>query len=171
MNRARSITRFALAALALALAIALSACAPTRIEPSVAPEVRLPVTGKAAPVVSIARQVAGVRYKWGGDSPDTGFDCSGLTWWTYKKVGVTLPRISTDQYAAGRPVKRADVRPGDLVFFRLPGAKGLHVGIATENGGFIHSPHEGGKVREERMDAPHWAMRYVGARRVLAAEA
>ena len=62
---------------------------------------------------------------------------------------------------------RREIRPGDLVFFRLPDSpKNLHVGIATERGTFIHSPREGGRVREDFLDQPYWRERYVGARRV-----
>ena len=145
----------------------LGGCAPAHIAPEPESEVRLPVQGQNS-VVAAARSLTGVRYKWGGDSPQTGFDCSGLTWWTYHQVGVELPRMSAEQFETGRPVSRRDIRPGDLVFFRLPGGpKNMHVGIATERGTFIHSPHSGGRVREDPLDAPYWRERFVGARRIV----
>jgi murein DD-endopeptidase len=155
-----------LAALLLGALGGLSGCAPAHI-PEPAPAASLPPGGKS-PVVAAARSLTGVRYKWGGDSPKEGFDCSGLTWWAYRQVGVTLPRVSVDQFEAGTPVNRRDIRPGDLVFYRLGGSpKNLHVGIATERGTFIHSPSAGGRVREESMDAPYWRERFVGARRIV----
>lgn len=127
----------------------------------------MPTAGKSS-VVSAARSLTGVRYKWGGDSPNTGFDCSGFTWWTYRQLGVDLPRVSYEQYEVGQAVNRREIRPGDLVFFRLRGnPKNMHVGIATERGTFIHSPSEGGRVREDSMDLPYWRERFVGARRVV----
>lgn len=146
-------------------ALWLGGCAPAHIPLEPAPP--MPEAGRNS-VVAAARSLTGVRYKWGGDSPQTGFDCSGLTWWAYRQVGVTLPRISYQQYEAGQPVGRRDIRPGDLVFFSLPGnPKNMHVGIATERGTFIHSPSKGGRVREESMDQPHWRERYIGARRIV----
>jgi len=164
MNSARRHTR-ALALLALLLLAALGGCAPAHITPEPLPVLH---QGGKSPVVAAARSLTGVRYKWGGESPQTGFDCSGLTWWSYRQVGVDLPRVSSEQYEAGQPVNRRDIRPGDLVFFRLPGnPKNMHVGIATDRGTFIHSPREGGRVREDALDTPYWRERFIGARRVL----
>ncbi|MDP2848398.1 MAG: C40 family peptidase [Humidesulfovibrio sp.] len=170
MNAIRSIAprHAARAALLLLLGIfswGLGGCAPAHIPLDPAPA--LPSAGKNS-AVAAARSLTGVRYKWGGESPQTGFDCSGLTWWTYRQLGVQLPRVSYEQYEVGQAVGRRDIRPGDLVFFRLPGnPKNMHVGIATERGTFIHSPREGGKVREDPMDLPYWRERYIGARRVV----
>ncbi|SNR90406.1 NlpC/P60 family protein [Humidesulfovibrio mexicanus] len=154
------------AALLLLLgAVWLGGCAPAHIP--VEPPPPMPESGKNA-VVAAARSLMGVRYTPGGESPRTGFDCSGLTWWTYRQVGVTLPRVSYEQYEVGQAVGRRDIRPGDLVFFRLSGSrKNMHVGIATERGAFIHSPSKGGRVREESLDMPYWRERYVGARRIV----
>lgn len=148
------------------LLLAATGCAPAHI-PDPAAE-NLPYSRGKNPVVAAARSLSGVRYKWGGDSPREGFDCSGLTWWAYRQVGVELPRVSWEQYESGVPVGRRDVQPGDLVFYRLPGdKKSLHVGIVTERGTFIHSPRTGGRVREEPMDTPYWRQHYLGARRYL----
>lgn len=154
------------AALLLCALFGAFGCAPAHIPVESAPAASRPATGKGS-VVAAARSLTGLRYKWGGESPKEGFDCSGLTWWSFRQVGVTLPRVSTEQYEVGAPVNRRDIRPGDLVFYRLPGApKSLHVGIATERGTFIHSPREGGHVREDFLDSPYWRERFVGARRV-----
>ena len=149
----------------LLLAAALGGCAPAHIASEPLPT----LTQEARnPVVAAARSLTGVRYKYGGESPQTGFDCSGLTWWAYRQVGVDLPRVSYDQYEAGRAVSRRDIRSGDLVFFRLrANPKNMHVGIATDQNTFIHSPSAGGRVREERLDTPYWRERFVGARRIL----
>lgn len=155
-----------LAALLCGALAALAGCAPAHIPVESAPAVSQPSAARGS-VVAAARSLTGLRYKWGGESPKEGFDCSGLTWWAYRQVGVTLPRVSTEQYEVGAPVGRRDIRPGDLVFYRLPNApKSLHVGIATERGTFIHSPREGGRVREDFLDSPYWRERFVGARRV-----
>jgi cell wall-associated NlpC family hydrolase len=155
----------ALALLALLLLAALGGCAPAHI--AIEP---LPTLSQSDrnPVVAAARSLTGVRYRYGGESPQTGFDCSGLTWWAFRQVGVDLPRVSYDQYEAGHAVSRRDIRAGDLVFFRLRGnPKNMHVGIATDKGTFIHSPSEGGRVREDAIDGSYWRDRYVGARRIL----
>ena len=156
------------AALLLALGLllwGLGGCAPAHI--SLEPPPSMPAAGKNS-VVAAARALTGVRYKWGGDSPQKGFDCSGLTWWAYRQVGIDLPRMSSDQYEAGQPVNRREILPGDLVFFRLGGnPKNMHVGIATGRNSFIHSPRQGGKVREDSLDLPYWRERYIGARRIV----
>ncbi|MHC1699874.1 MAG: C40 family peptidase [Humidesulfovibrio sp.] len=165
MNTAhRHAKALGLAALLL-LAAALGGCAPAHI--AVEP---LPGLGQGVrnPVVAAARSLTGAPYKYGGESPQTGFDCSGLTWWAYRQVGVDLPRVSYEQYEAGRPVSRRDIRPGDLVFFRLRGnRKNVHVGIATDETTFIHSPSSGGRVREEPFDIGYWREHFIGARRVV----
>ena len=161
----RYAARAALLFLLGVFSLGLGGCAPAHIPVEPAPP--LPSAGKNS-VVAAARSLTGVRYKWGGDSPKTGFDCSGFTWWTYRQLGVNLPRASYDQYEVGQPVGRRDIRPGDLVFFRLPGnPKNMHVGIATERGTFIHSPRNGGRVREDPLDLPYWREQYIGARRVV----
>jgi len=155
-----------LAALLLCGLLGAFGCAPAHIPVETAPAASQPSAGRGS-VVAAARSLTGLRYKWGGDSPQEGFDCAGLTWWSFRQVGVALPRVSTEQYEVGTPVNRRDIRPGDLVFYRLPGApKSLHVGIATERGTFIHSPREGGHVREDFLDSPYWRQRFVGARRI-----
>lgn len=163
-NAHRNIKVLALLALLL-LGLGLGGCAPAHIGPEPLPSLSQDARN---PVVAAARSLTGTPYKWGGESPQTGFDCSGLTWWTYRQVGVDLPRISYDQFEVGRPVGRRDIRPGDLVFFQLHrGRKNMHVGIATDLDSFIHSPSNGGRVREEPFDTPYWREHFVGARRVL----
>jgi hypothetical protein len=95
--------------------------------------------------VTIAKKYLGVDYKWGGNDPATGLDCSGLTKLVYKQLGVDLPRVSRDQAKVGTKVDSLkDARPGDLVFFDNPVD---HVGIYAGKGKMIEAPHTGAKVR------------------------
>jgi cell wall-associated NlpC family hydrolase len=153
-------TLFMLAGLA-ALAL-IAGCADTR---PVVPETRM--TAPPSPLTA-ARSHIGAPYRSGGNSPETGFDCSGLVQWSYALHGVKLPRRTEDMLHAGRPVAKDDLIPGDLVFFKVSSKRwGLHVGLYSGRGYFIHSPTPGAKVREESLSLPYWARAYLGARRVL----
>ena len=122
---------------------------------------------KAKKVVKTARSQLGKKYVWGGESPRTGFDCSGLVWWVFRQHGIYLPRISWRQYHAGRTVRRHLV-PGDLVFFRSSLGRGrYHVGIFAGASSFIHAPQTGSFVRIESISTSKWRGRFVGARRVI----
>lgn len=112
-------------------------------------------------VVSYARHFLGIPYSWGGSSPRTGFDCSGLVRFVYQRFGIRLPHSSWGDLAHGRRVSRRSLRPGDLVFFY--GAS--HVGIYVGRGRFIDAPHSGARVRISTMGAYSG---YYGARRFRA---
>jgi cell wall-associated NlpC family hydrolase len=114
--------------------------------------------------VTTAHQFLGLRYRYGGSSPRTGFDCSGLVMFVYGKLGIQLPHNAAAQYRLGLAVPRASLRPGDLVFFNGLG----HVGIYVGRGRFIHSPRTGESVRIESLAASNWNRHYVGARRIAA---
>jgi len=113
-------------------------------------------------VVADAEQYLGVPYQWGGTSPTTGFDCSGLVQHVYGDLGISLPRTSEEQVTVGTPVDSiADAQPGDLVFFE-PGAGGPgHVGIYIGNGQMIDAPHTGTDVQIQPVGQP------IAIRRVL----
>jgi len=111
-------------------------------------------------VVGIALQYLGVPYVWGGASPSTGFDCSGLTMYVYAQVGVSLPHHAASQYQLGTPVPRDQLMPGDLVFFSGLGHMGMYIG----GGQFIAAPQTGDVVKISNM-ADRWDS-YVGARRL-----
>lgn len=112
-----------------------------------------------------AQDFVGHPYVWGGASADTGFDCSGLAMAVYQINGLSLPRHSREQYVAGSPVKREDLKKGDLVFFRFSGGgKISHVGIYVGNDKFIHAPGKGKKVCCDSLSQPFFQQSYRGAR-------
>jgi cell wall-associated NlpC family hydrolase len=119
-------------------------------------------SARQAKVVSYARHLLGIRYRYGGSSPRGGFDCSGFTRFVFGHFGVTLPHYSVAQYGLGRRVGRKALKPGDLVFFNGLG----HVGIYVGRGRFIHAPHTGTRVSVEPLRG-WYSTRFVGARRVL----
>jgi len=97
--------------------------------------------------VNVAAAQVGVPYKWGGTSPRTGFDCSGLTMYSYSRIGKHLPRTALQQYRATIRIRRGVLRPGDLVFFRSGGTV-YHVGIYAGNWYIYEAPHTGLRVRK-----------------------
>jgi cell wall-associated NlpC family hydrolase len=121
----------------------------------------LSLEAKRAKVVRYARRFLGVRYRYGGASPRTGFDCSGFVAFVYRHFGVALPHYSVAQFSLGRRVPRRGLRAGDLVFFDGLG----HVGIYVGRGRFIHAPHAGTRVSIEPL-AGWYGARYDGARRL-----
>jgi hypothetical protein len=114
--------------------------------------------------VRYARRLVGVPYRYGGDSPLTGFDCSGFVRFVYRHFGVQLPHSSYADFGLGRRVARGSLRPGDLVFFDGVG----HVGMYVGNGRFIHAPHTGTDVQVTSLSDPWYAASYDGARRLFA---
>jgi cell wall-associated NlpC family hydrolase len=110
--------------------------------------------------VQIANHLTGIPYVWGGASPRSGFDCSGLVQYVYGKIGVSLPHYTVSLYGHGRSVARSRLRPGDLVFFSGLG----HVGIYAGHGKYIHAPRRGTTVRWATL-ASHRG--YYGARRIV----
>ena len=129
--------------------------------------VRTRVADKASDLVLNAMGFLGVPYRRGGNSADTGFDCSGFVRAMYEQtIGLVLPRRANEQAAATQTIDRKDLQPGDLVFFNTMRAAFSHVGIYVGEGRFIHSPKPGAQVRVENMGLAYWAHRFDGARRV-----
>jgi cell wall-associated NlpC family hydrolase len=121
-------------------------------------------------VISLALSLQGTPYRNGGSDP-SGFDCSGFVQWVFAQNGLALPREVKDQYRAGSEIDSDDIRPGDLVFFETVSSGASHVGIALGGGEFVHAPSSRGVVRIERYTSRYWTDRWVGARRIAAADA
>lgn len=173
----------------LSSGLALSACASVNStgvprpspfpEPANKPEIFRPapsdVAGLPAGVTSFstasflatAEKLRGVPYQLGGDSPKTGFDCSGYTKYVYGLYRIPLPRTVAEQFRAGKPAA-GEIRPGDLLFFRMAGPKSpvSHVAMALSADEFIHAPGADGAVRTEKLST-YWRSRLVTARRIL----
>jgi cell wall-associated NlpC family hydrolase len=114
-----------------------------------------------------ALRALGTRYRYGGSSPETGFDCSGLIAHAFEQGwGLAVPRTAQAQSKLGTPVKRPNLAPGDLVFYNTRSQPYSHVGMYIGNGRFIHAPKPGARVRIERFDTPYWRARFNGARRL-----
>lgn len=113
----------------------------------------------------IALRAVGVPYRWGGASPSSGFDCSGLVHWAYGRLGVSLPHSSYALYGLGRRVPHSRLRPGDVLFFSGLGHVGLYIG----RGRMVHAPQSGRNVEIVRLRRSHYGGRLVGARRVTPA--
>jgi cell wall-associated NlpC family hydrolase len=158
--------------------LSLSACSG---EPAV---VQMPPTHASAPqpsvhappplapgdeVVQHALAAVGVSYRRGGESPDAGFDCSGLIVHVYREaLGLSLPHNARAQSDAGHSIDKRHLAPGDLVFYNTRARPFSHVGIYLGDGRFVHAPKPGATVRIERMASSYWNQRYEGARRIAA---
>ena len=119
-------------------------------------------------IVRTARSFIGVPYLWGGNSPETGFDCSGLMVACYQLNGLELPRTSQEQFRTGIPISRGSLAKGDLVFFATSGGeKASHVGIYVGEGCFIHASGKGKNIRVESLSGQYFNRRYAGARSYL----
>lgn len=121
---------------------------------------------KADVIIATAKKYIGIPYLWGGTSPETGFDCSGYVQYVFAQNGISLPRVSRDQYKVGTSVAFNDLQPGDLVFFSIAG-NGIvdHDGIYIGNGQFINSSSSKGVTIYNI--GPYWKSVYVGAKRVF----
>ncbi len=120
-------------------------------------------SSRGARVAAIAQRYLGIPYRWGGESPKTGFDCSGFVMYVFSRVGVSLPRVVSAQYTVGRKVSRGALRPGDIVFFNGLGHDGIYIG----GGRFVHSPNSGDVVKVSSIHDSWYHSRWVGARRVV----
>jgi peptidoglycan DL-endopeptidase CwlO len=118
-------------------------------------------------LVETALEFRGIPYVFGGEDPQTGFDCSGLVRFVFAQYSVDVPRTVADQFRIGIPVRLADLRAADLVFFSTTGPGPTHVGIAVSRDQFIHAPTTNGVVRVDPIDSTYWHERFVGARRLF----
>lgn len=113
----------------------------------------------------IALRAVGIPYRWGGASPATGFDCSGLVYWAFGRLGIALPHSSYALYDQGQRVARSRMKAGDLLFFSGLG----HVGIYIGRGRMVHAPHSGTRVQVVRLARSSYGAHLVGVRRVVKA--
>jgi cell wall-associated NlpC family hydrolase len=122
---------------------------------------------RANDLVLNAMGFMGIPYKWGGATPEAGFDCSGFVQYVFRQAtGVLLPRSSFDQIRQGVAIARDQLQPGDLVFFNTMRATASHVGIYIGENRFIHSPSRGKSVEIGDVTNAYWQTRYDGARRL-----
>ncbi|WP_425473063.1 C40 family peptidase [Vulcaniibacterium gelatinicum] len=125
------------------------------------------LNGRIQGILSQAMTLLGTPYRWGGTSPERGFDCSGLVGYVFRTaLGIELPRVSREMARAGMPVDRAALIPGDLVFFKLRGQRIDHVGIYVGGGRFLHAPRRGRDVTVSSLDDGYWSRHFTLARRV-----
>ncbi|MFR0688702.1 C40 family peptidase [Enterobacterales bacterium AE_CKDN230030158-1A_HGKHYDSX7] len=161
----------------LAVIASLAACA-SRTPPPAPPVVRAtpaPVynTQAADDVLIRAIGLVGTPYRWGGNTPDGGFDCSGLIGYVYRDAtGLMLPRSTREMITLRAPtVGRDSLQSGDLVFFATSGGRGVsHAGIYVGEGRFVHAPRTGGTVRLDSLDSAYWQKAFLEAKRVLAVQ-
>lgn len=153
--------------LGIILLFALTGCAGLQGSDRAGPN----LTGRESPrerVVKTATHFLGTPYRFGGGTPEKGFDCSGYVAYVFSRsVGLDLPHYTGAQIRRGQPVSSARLLPGDLVFFRIDGRPPLHVGIYLGGNRFIHAPSRDGEVSIERLDHSYWRQRYRTARRLL----
>jgi murein DD-endopeptidase len=112
---------------------------------------------------AVAKQMIGVKYRYGGETP-SGFDCSGLAFYAYQRAGLTIPRNSTAQQRAAKPIELAQASPGDLLFFDTSWNR-HHVGIYLGKGRFVHAPSKGKKVSIDSLDDGYFLKRLKGVGR------
>ena len=125
----------------------------------------IPPATRSERAVRYALDAVGTPYRWGGESPSTGFDCSGLVRWAYGHVGIDLPHSSYALYGVGRRATPSRLEPGDILFFEGLGHVGLYVG----NGRMVHAPQTGRDVEVVTLSATGYGSRLVSARRVVPA--
>lgn len=145
-----------------ALAVVLAACA-TR--PVAVPVPARLTEAQSRDVTMYALGLVGTPYRYGGNTPDSGFDCSGLIGHVYQlQAGLSAPRTVARLRGWGQPVAVGQLRAGDLVLFGPDGAP-THAGIYVDEGRFVHAPSTGGQVRMDRLTTPYWSRQQIAYRR------
>lgn len=159
-------------ALLLAGCLSIPALAEEGPQPEVqelrlAPSLLSRATTGASTLVTNALELVGIRYRRGGSSPATGFDCSGFVDHVFREgLGLILPHNASAMSKSGEKIKKAELQPGDLVFFNTMRHAFSHVGIYLGDNQFVHAPHSGAEVRIEDMSGAYWVKRFNGARRM-----
>ena len=125
-----------------------------------------PESTQGQEVVRVAAALIGTPYRFGGDDPAHGFDCSGLVFYSFDRLGIEVPRTAADLLQAAKPVAREALTPGDLVFFRSSARRIDHVGIYAGEGRFIHAPSKGAVVTYAYLDDPYYRAHFASAGRL-----
>ena len=160
------------------MAAVLAGCASAPPVKAVRPKVINPIVmnpnndmlGAADDVLFRALGLVGTPYRWGGNTPDSGFDCSGLISFVYRDAaGIALPRSTREMIVMRSPdVDQSHLQSGDLVFFATSGGSQVsHAGIYVGEGRFVHAPSSGGTVKLDYLNKPYWQKAYLNAMRVL----
>jgi len=169
MDRLTRVTALAVVALLVVSGRAAAADEPPAATPSAGMATIVAEAG--AEVVFRALSLLGVRYQYGGNTPDTGLDCSGLVRLVFHEtLGLPLPRRSEEISRVGGAVAQTDLQPGDLVFFNTLRRAFSHVGIYIGNNQFVHAPSSGGSIRVESLGSDYWVRRFDGGRRLVVAD-
>lgn len=118
-------------------------------------------------IIMNAMSLTGIKYKYGGTSPETGFDCSGFVRYVFSQAtNLALPPTARAISQLGKTVNKDELQPGDLVFFNTLKTAFSHVGIYVGDNKFVHAPRAGAAVRVESMQSGYWAKRFNGAQRL-----
>lgn len=132
-----------------------------------APQQSAASADEAGDLIMNAMSLIGVSYRFGGNSPTQGLDCSGFMQYIFRRsMGITLPRTSAEMATVGQHVERANLKPGDMVFFRTAGSRISHVGMYIGNDRFIHAPRTGKDIEITSLSSRYWNSKYATARRV-----
>ena len=153
----------------LEVPVSSTAQSPVATEPAInaSSETQTESLSQGRSIVSEASKYMGIPYRWGGTSPQTGFDCSGFVQFIFRHtLNIKLPRMPVDMSRLGLRVTREELAPGDLVFFNTRGGKFTHVGIYVNDSQFIHSPMPGTRVTVSRMDSAYYRHRFTYAVRI-----
>lgn len=151
--------------LMLSVVFALAACAGSPPRTASATAQFDSENADASRAADHALAMVGAPYRYGGVDP-AGFDCSGLVHYSFRKIGVSLPRDTRSLRKVGFEIGMDDLAKGDLVFFDQEGKKSSHVGIYLGDGRFVHAPSTGGKVRADKIDLTYWRKHFTEARRI-----
>ena len=163
--RRKRLYNHATMSLLLTLLFTLTACnspAPKAMEFTPAAD----ATAITHPAVAVAERMLGKPYRYGGASPQRGFDCSGLVYYSFKQAGMSAPRTTQSLYDNAFPVEPTALRQGDLLFFRIDG-KISHVGLYVGGNAFVHAPSSGKKVSYASLENPYWRERLIKAGRLF----
>jgi len=152
-------------ALIVAITFLLAACAGSLPRQASATDTTMPASIGAARAADHAYSMVGAPYRYGGVDP-AGFDCSGLVNYSFRKIGIALPRDTYSLRKIGTEVELDELAKGDLLFFDQEGKKSSHVGIYLGDGRFVHAPSSGGKVRADKLDLTYWRKHFNEARRI-----